>query len=264
MTLDEALLEMDKHRDYLVYRDAETRRRLRAGAPAATAIRPDRILNVDRHNASLTSRAPSATGGKTELVIITGLSGPAKAPCSRPGGLGYYSVDNLPIELIPKFAELTKNAPNIRRAALVVDIREGAAPEAFPGDSSAHPPPGSHPAAVPRSRRRSLAPPLQRNPPSASAGHRTESCPPEHPPERERLAPIRALADPIINTTKFNVHELREIIHETFRRPARSHDPDPGARHQLRLPPRRSARQRPGVRRPLPAQSELHPGSSRN
>ena len=28
--------------------------------------------------------------------------------------------------------------------------------------------------------------------------------------------PIRKLADPIINTTKFNVHELRETIHRTF------------------------------------------------
>ena len=36
--------------------------------------------------------------------------------------------------------------------------------------------------------------------------------------ERERLEPIRALADPIINTSKFNVHELRETIHATFRR----------------------------------------------
>jgi RNase adapter protein RapZ len=35
--------------------------------------------------------------------------------------------------------------------------------------------------------------------------------------ERQRLAPIRRLADPIINTSKFNVHELRETIHEAFR-----------------------------------------------
>ena len=34
--------------------------------------------------------------------------------------------------------------------------------------------------------------------------------------EKERLEPIRKLADPIINTTKFNVHELRELIHGTF------------------------------------------------
>ena len=34
--------------------------------------------------------------------------------------------------------------------------------------------------------------------------------------ERERLAPIRRLADPIINTSKFNVHELRDTIHRAF------------------------------------------------
>ncbi len=63
-------------------------------------------------------------------MIITGLSGSGKGTVLKAlEDLGYYSVDNLPIELIPKFAELTKDAPNIRRAALVVDIREGAALE---------------------------------------------------------------------------------------------------------------------------------------
>ena len=35
--------------------------------------------------------------------------------------------------------------------------------------------------------------------------------------EREQLAPIRAVADHIINTSKFNVHELREVIENKFR-----------------------------------------------
>src|ERR1041385_414445 len=70
---------------------------------------------------------------KTELVIITGLSGSGKGTVLKAlEDLGYYSVDNLPIELIPKFAELAKDAPNIRRAALVVDIREGEALDRFP------------------------------------------------------------------------------------------------------------------------------------
>jgi UPF0042 nucleotide-binding protein len=34
--------------------------------------------------------------------------------------------------------------------------------------------------------------------------------------ERERLEPIRKIADPIINTSHFNVHELRDLIHSTF------------------------------------------------
>ncbi len=78
-------------------------------------------------------RSASAPADKTELVIITGLSGSGKGTVLKAlEDLGYYSVDNLPIELIPKFAELVKNATNIRCAALVVDIREGTALEKFP------------------------------------------------------------------------------------------------------------------------------------
>jgi len=63
---------------------------------------------------------------KPELVIITGLSGSGKGSVLKAlEDLGFYSVDNLPVELIPKFAELTCNNPSISAAALVVDIREG-------------------------------------------------------------------------------------------------------------------------------------------
>src|SRR4026209_2547305 len=72
-------------------------------------------------------------GQKAELVIITGLSGSGKGSVIRAlEDVGYYSVDNLPIELIPKFAELTRDSDTVRRAALVVDIREGDALKAFP------------------------------------------------------------------------------------------------------------------------------------
>src|SRR6266849_619734 len=79
-------------------------------------------------------RKPAAAPGpQNELVIITGLSGSGKGTVLKAfEDLGYYAVDNLPIDLIPKFAELTKGSQNIRRAALVVDIREGAALERFP------------------------------------------------------------------------------------------------------------------------------------
>src|SRR3974390_532554 len=70
---------------------------------------------------------------KPELVVITGLSGAGKGSVLKSlEDLGFYSVDNLPVELIPKFAELTCNNPSIRAAALVVDIREGAGLKMFP------------------------------------------------------------------------------------------------------------------------------------
>lgn len=159
---------------------------------------------------------PSASAANTELVIITGLSGSGKGTALKAfEDLGYYSVDNLPIELIPKFAELTKNASNIGRAALVVDIREGSALERFPALYK---------------RIRSQLPVrllfleaddavLQRRFSETRRPHplgTRESVTANIRRERERLEPIRKLADPIINTSKFNVHELRETIHSTF------------------------------------------------
>ena len=76
---------------------------------------------------------PNAAQHKPELVIITGLSGSGKGSVLKAlEDLGFYSVDNLPVDLIPKFAELTRDNPSIPAAALVVDIREGAGLKRFP------------------------------------------------------------------------------------------------------------------------------------
>jgi UPF0042 nucleotide-binding protein len=70
---------------------------------------------------------------KPELVVITGLSGSGKGSVLRSlEDLGFYSVDNLPVDLIPKFAELTHDNPSITAAALVVDVREGKGLKRFP------------------------------------------------------------------------------------------------------------------------------------
>src|SRR5512135_939474 len=69
-----------------------------------------------------------------ELVIITGMSGSGKASVLKAfEDLGYYCVDNLPVELIPRFAELAVQSTEIRRTALVVDVREGSKLDQLPG-----------------------------------------------------------------------------------------------------------------------------------
>jgi UPF0042 nucleotide-binding protein len=72
---------------------------------------------------------PRGRKGEThasELVIITGMSGSGKASALKAfEDLGYYCVDNLPVELIPRFAELAVQSGEIPRTALVVDVREG-------------------------------------------------------------------------------------------------------------------------------------------
>ena len=60
------------------------------------------------------------------FVIVTGLSGAGKTQATRSlEDLGYFCVDNLPPQLIPKFAEACKSNGSIEKVALVIDIRGG-------------------------------------------------------------------------------------------------------------------------------------------
>ena len=63
-----------------------------------------------------------------EFVIISGLSGAGKSRAADMlEDLDYYCVDNMPIALIPKFAQLCIAAnEHYKRVALVTDIRERA------------------------------------------------------------------------------------------------------------------------------------------
>src|SRR5688500_7317072 len=70
---------------------------------------------------------------RTELVVITGLSGSGKATILKAfEDMGHYAVDNLPVTLMPAFADLVRRSPEIEKAALVVDIREGEKISALP------------------------------------------------------------------------------------------------------------------------------------
>jgi UPF0042 nucleotide-binding protein len=162
-----------------------------------------------------TKEQPDSLG--PQLVIITGLSGSGKATVLKAfEDLGYYAVDNLPIGLIQKFAELTQDAPHVRRAALVIDIREGLGLKQFP-------------AIYKQLRRRIPATLVYLEADDSTLVRRFSETRRPHPlgittsvsksiqEEREQMAPIRAVADHIINTSKFNVHELREVIEDKFR-----------------------------------------------
>jgi len=164
------------------------------------------------------SRRPkTAEPRKPELVIITGLSGSGKGSVLRSlEDLGYYAVDNLPVDLMTKFAELTRDNPQIQAAALVVDVREGEGlkrfPEVLAGIRKALNTQvlfleADEGAIVRRFSETRRPHPLGTD----------RSIPKSIRSERSRLAPIRALADLIINTSRFTVHELREFIGERFR-----------------------------------------------
>jgi len=153
-----------------------------------------------------------------ELVILTGLSGSGKLSALKAfEDLGYYSVDNLPLELVPQFADLVRQSTGIDRAALVVDVREGRRLDEFP--------------AILKQVRRVLPTRVVFLEASEDALIRrfSETRRP-HPmgrsdtvvksirAERKRLDPIRNVADIVLDTTKFNVHDLRAHINSQFQR----------------------------------------------
>jgi len=129
--------------------------------------------------------------------------------------LGYYSVDNLPIGLIPSFAELVKQSLEIEKAALVVDIREGDQLKKLP--------------VIIRSIKKQLhTTVLFLEADDDVLLRRFSETRRPHPlgkeatvkmalaKERRLLLPIRAMADLVVDSSKFNVHELRAHITEKF------------------------------------------------
>ena len=153
-----------------------------------------------------------------ELVILTGMSGSGKASALKAfEDLGYYSVDNLPLELIPRFADLVLKSAEITRAAMVVDVREGIRLERFPTilkqvrkvlPARVVFLEASEEAIVRRFSETRRPHPLGRGE-TVLASIRAE---------RKRLDPIRNVADILLDTTRFNVHELRAHINAQFER----------------------------------------------
>jgi UPF0042 nucleotide-binding protein len=156
-------------------------------------------------------------GRKPDLVVITGLSGSGKGSVLRAlEDLGYYAVDNMPVDLIPKFAELIRDNPGIEAAALVVDVREREGLKRFPE-------------MLPALRSLVKARLIFMEADDEAILRRFSETRRPHPlgtnrsilksirSEREQLAPIRALSDLIVNTTKFTLHDLRDFISERFR-----------------------------------------------
>ncbi|HXR37754.1 MAG TPA: RNase adapter RapZ [Terracidiphilus sp.] len=151
-----------------------------------------------------------------ELVIVTGISGAGKASALRAfEDLGFHAVDNLPLELLPEFAALVGKSTEVQQAAIVVDVREGSTLDRLPDILIAV---------------RKLLPTrvvfldaqdqmLVRRYSETRRPHplgRSETVSRSIVEERQLLDPIRNVADTLIDTSTFNVHQLRAHILERF------------------------------------------------
>jgi UPF0042 nucleotide-binding protein len=163
------------------------------------------------------SKAGAEIIPNARFVIITGMSGSGKSTVLNAlEDLGFYALDNLPVALLPAFVQMPAMmmAP-VFKAALVMDLRAPDFARDFTriyaqllekgyclevlyleaGDS----------ALVRRFSQTRRSHPLA--PDSVLTGISLE---------RELLAPIRERADQIVDTSRFNVHELRRNITDLF------------------------------------------------
>jgi UPF0042 nucleotide-binding protein len=165
--------------------------------------------------AKVATRA-GATKTPKELVIVTGISGAGKASALKAfEDLGYHAVDNLPLEMLSEFAKLVRNSTEVDRAAIVVDIREGSTLDRLPDilkgvrkmiDTHVVFLDAQDAVLVRRYSETRRPHPLRRS----------ETVSRSIVEERQLLDPIRNVTDTLIDTSEFNVHELRAHIVDRF------------------------------------------------
>ena len=147
------------------------------------------------------------------FIVVTGLSGAGKSQAIRAlEDLGYFCVDNLPTQLIPTLANLSKRgSADLPKVALVIDVREGSFLREFPRVwKRLKATPGldpllifleaSHDTLVRRFSE------TRRPHPLAHGRSVVEGL----QAERRQMQKIRELADEIVDTSHLTVHQLRE------------------------------------------------------
>jgi UPF0042 nucleotide-binding protein len=152
-----------------------------------------------------------------QILIITGLSGSGKTHVARAlEDVGWFCVDNLPTALIPRFVESLLESEGPRRSALVVDVRGRQFLSGFPQVYRGIKEKGlaaslvfleaSEKVLVRRFSETRRPHPLAFDEPVLE-GIRAE---------REALGPIRRMADLILDTSEYTVHQLRDYVREHF------------------------------------------------
>jgi UPF0042 nucleotide-binding protein len=149
-----------------------------------------------------------------KIVIISGISGSGKSTAIKAlEDVGFFCVDNLPVVLLPKFLELrTGSDSEISKLALVMDIREKDFVSTYSDVLDRLGKQGYRfeilflEASEEMLLRRYSETRMQH--PLAKGGSLLEAI---HN-EREQLEGLKGIADKVIDTSHYNVHELKAVI----------------------------------------------------
>jgi UPF0042 nucleotide-binding protein len=170
----------------------------------------------DQPSPQRSTHASKGNQDEKELVIVTGISGAGKASALKAfEDLGFHAVDNLPLELLHDFAKLVHKSPEIQDAAIVIDVREGQTldqlPEILKSVKMVLPTRvvflDAQDAVLVRRYSETRRPhPLRKS----------DTVSRSIVEERQLLDPIRNVTDILIDTSNFNVHELRANIQSRF------------------------------------------------
>jgi UPF0042 nucleotide-binding protein len=152
------------------------------------------------------------------IIIVTGVSGAGKSTALRAlEDAGFFCVDNLPLPLMNRFVELLSDAGETERAAVGVDAREGeflsSSREVFAAlRKDGHQLEVLFLDADDDVLVRRFSETRRRHPLSGDDLREGIAR------EREILRPLREEASAYVDTANLNVHQLRGVIHERYRR----------------------------------------------
>jgi UPF0042 nucleotide-binding protein len=161
---------------------------------------------------------PDTPDGGVEVAIVTGVSGAGRSTAAKVlEDLGWFVVDNLPPELLETVVDLgARSKGQVTRIAVVMDVRS----RAFTADLGSALKDLDTRGARPRV--------VFLDADDAVLIRRFEANRRSHPlqgdgrlvdgidAERELLAPLRDLADLVVDTSHRSVHELRKAVEEAF------------------------------------------------
>jgi RNase adapter protein RapZ len=169
----------------------------------------------------MTLSAEPDTNAPDHLVVITGLSGSGKSYVqSTLEDLGFYCTDNLPIGLIEPYLDEVVSAEEATRVGIVVDVRSHDFATLFPTfyrDKLKKRVPNAHlifleasDEVLARRYSETRRPhPLAKDMPVLEAIRQ----------EREALTEVKSLADMVLDTSAFSVHELKAEVMRRFSLP---------------------------------------------